>query len=134
MSTWANAKAGEQIVAFRTTQSESDRLEHIRAAIGVRSKAQVLRYALDALELLMEVTDITPTARRETIDAMSILRVRLGVATPEEQQHVQALAEPLPPGVVADAERHVAGRQRHRTAPSSPSSASAPEGTLKDAP
>ena len=54
MNQWHDAHVGTETeqVAFRLTQEEKQRLEELRQAYRLTSKAQVLRLALDALQVL----------------------------------------------------------------------------------
>ena len=54
MHKWRDAHVGREgpQMAVRVTEQEKDRLEELRRELRLTSKGQVLRYALDLLELL----------------------------------------------------------------------------------
>ena len=84
MATWLGAEVGSKILGLRATEEEHSRLDYLRAALGLKSKSDVVRMALDALEILFAAVDVTQAQREDTQKVMSILRVRLGVASPAE--------------------------------------------------
>lgn len=51
---WQDAHVGvdSKNMTFRLTEDESNKLEELRADLRLTSKAQVLRFALDALQVL----------------------------------------------------------------------------------
>ncbi len=114
MTEWLDAEVGKETVAFRTSEDERNRLEELRAAFGLKSKSQVLRAALDALELMMTVTDFSPAGQEDTKEMVSVYRVLMDVATPDEQARVKAFIERFPASrgarwVAASARRKAAG-------------------------
>jgi hypothetical protein len=49
---WQGAEVGTERFTLRVTDEERDRLEQLRRSHGLTSKAQVLRFALDLLEVV----------------------------------------------------------------------------------
>lgn len=89
---------GSELLTMRTTEQEKNRLEELRVSLGLTSKSQVLRAALDALELVVSATDFTPASRQETRDVMSLIRFRLDIATPAEMEQIEEVRERLRTG------------------------------------
>lgn len=89
---WLNAKPGSNslVVGLRSSEEEDKRLEELRQRFGVKSKGQVLRFALDLLEATMSATDVTEGQRKSTQETMDILRDYCGVATSEQAERLDA--------------------------------------------
>ena len=86
---WQGAHVGgdSPMVTMRVTPEEGDRLEEMRRELGLRSKSQVLRVALDLAEGLLLPGTLMLEGReglRENEEIFDKLREKLGVVNRDQ--------------------------------------------------